>query len=343
MTVKAFISGVAGPRLSAEEAAFFRDERPWGLILFKRNCREPEEIRDLVAGFRHAVGRTDAPVLIDQEGGRVQRLQPPNWPSYPPGRTFGLIATESEESGKRAAWLQGRLMGADLADVGVNIDCVPVLDVAVPGVTDAIGNRSFGDDPQMVATLGRAMAEGMSAAGLLPVMKHMPGHGRAVVDSHYHLPVVDADLDTLVATDFAPFAALADLPIGMTSHVVYRSIDPERPATTSRIVIRDIIRGRISFGGLLLSDDVSMNALSGDYGERARAIRDAGCDLVLHCNGRIEEMRAIADATAPLAGEPGERAARALAMIRKPEPLDRVAAREELVALAASVGWEAAA
>jgi beta-N-acetylhexosaminidase len=343
MEVKAFISGVAGPRLAPEEAAFFRDEQPWGLILFKRNCREPSEIRDLVAGFRDAVGRADAPVLIDQEGGRVQRLQPPHWPSYPPGRTFGLIAEADGEKGKRAAWLQGRLMGADLADVGVSIDCVPVLDVAVPGVTDAIGNRSFGDDAAMVSTLGRAMADGMMAAGLLPVMKHMPGHGRAVVDSHYHLPVVDADLDTLVKTDFAPFAALADLPIGMTSHVVYRAIDPERPATTSRIVIRDIIRGRINFHGLLLSDDVSMNALSGDYGERARAIRDAGCDLVLHCNGRIEEMRAIADVTVALAGHSGERAVRALSMFRPPEPLDRAAARDELVALAASAGWKAAA
>lgn len=342
MVVKAFISGVAGPRLSSEEAAFFRDEEPWGLILFKRNCREPAEIRDLVAGFREAVGRPDAPVLIDQEGGRVQRLQPPNWPSYPPGRTFGLIAEKDEAKGIRAAWLQGRLMGADLADVGVSIDCVPVLDVAVDGVTDAIGNRSFGGNPHMVATLGRAMAEGMMAAGLLPTMKHMPGHGRAVVDSHYHLPVVEADLDTLIATDFAPFAALADLPIGMTSHVVYRTIDPDRPATTSPIVVRDIIRGRISFRGLLLSDDVSMNALSGDYGERARAIRDAGVDIVLHCNGRTEEMRAIADVTAALAGEAGERAAHALSLIRKPEPLDRSAAREELVTLANSVGWQAA-
>jgi beta-N-acetylhexosaminidase len=343
MNVKAFISGVAGPRLEAAEAAFFADAQPWGLILFKRNCREPAEIRDLVAGFRAAVGRPDAPVLIDQEGGRVQRLQPPNWPSYPPGRTIGLVAEQDEGQGRRAAWLQGRLIGADLAALGINIDCLPVLDVIIQGVTDAIGNRSFGGNPGMVATLGRAMADGLMAAGVLPVMKHVPGHGRAVVDSHHLLPVVDTDLETLIATDFAPFAALADLPIGMTSHVVYRSIDPESPATTSRIVIRDIIRGRINFRGLLLSDDVSMNALSGDYGERARAIRDAGCDLVLHCNGRTEEMRAIADATATLAGESGERAARALALIRKPEPFDRNAGREELVALAASAGWQAAA
>jgi beta-N-acetylhexosaminidase len=343
MNVKAFISGVAGSRLGADEAAFFAGEQPWGLILFKRNCREPAEIRDLVAGFRDAVGRPDAPVLIDQEGGRVQRLQPPNWPSYPPGRTFGVVAEEDEEAGRRAAWLQGRLIGADLTDLGITIDCLPVLDVAVQGVTDAIGNRSFGGDPKMVATLGRAMAEGLTAAGVLPVMKHVPGHGRAVVDSHKLLPVVDADVDTLIATDFAPFAALADLPIAMTSHVVYSAIDPDRPATTSQIVIRDIIRGRINFHGLLLSDDVSMNALSGDYGERARSIRDAGCDLVLHCNGRIEEMRAIADASAALAGESGERAARALSLIPRPQPFDRAAAREELVALAASAGWQAVA
>lgn len=342
MTVKAFVSGCAGPRLEPAEASFFADEQPWGLILFKRNCRDPQEIRDLVSAFRDAVGRPDAPVLIDQEGGRVQRLQPPTWPAYPPGRIIGLVAEKDMGAGVRAAWLQGRLIAADLHDLGINIDCLPVLDVIVAGVSEAIGNRSFGGDPALVATLGRAAAEGVFAAGLLPVMKHIPGHGRATADSHYLLPVVDADVETLAATDFAPFAALADLPMAMTCHVVYSAIDPDHLATTSPVVIRDIIRKRISFQGLLLSDDVSMNALSGDYGERARAIRDAGCDVVLHCNGRIEEMRAIADAAPALAGQAGERAARALAMIRTPEPFDRAAGREELVSLARSAGWAAA-
>jgi len=339
MAAKAFISGAAGPRLDSNERAFFAEEQPWGLILFKRNCIDPAEIADLVAGFREAVGRPDAPVLIDQEGGRVQRLQPPRWPAYPPGRVLGLLGEADEEAGLRAAWLQGRLIAADLHALGINIDCLPVLDVIVPGANEAIGNRSFGGDPALVAQLGRAEADGVFAGGVLPVMKHIPGQGRATADSHYSLPVVTADLATLAATDFAPFAALADLPMAMTGHVVYSAIDPDHPATTSSVVIRDIIRGRINFAGLLVSDDVSMNALSGDYAERAAALLSAGCDIVLHCNGRIEEMRAIADAAPRLAGHSGERAAQALRSIHPPEPFDRQAGREELLARAARVGW----
>ena len=341
--VKAFISGCAGTRLAAEEAAFFAAAEPWGLILFKRNCIDREQVRELVVAFRTVVGRSDAPVLIDQEGGRVQRLQPPVWPSYPPARTIGLLAEADRDAGTRAAWLQGRLIAADLAELGITIDCLPVLDVVVPGVSDAIGNRSFGGDPALVAGLGRAAAKGVLDGGLLPVMKHIPGHGRATADSHLSLPVVDTELERLVVTDFAPFAALADLPIGMTCHVVYSAIDPRRPATTSQPLIRDIIRKRISFDGLLVSDDVSMQALTGDYGERARAIHDAGCDLVLHCNGRIEEMRAVADASPELAGKPGERAARALAAVRPAQPFDRAAAREELLTLVGRAGWRPAA
>jgi beta-N-acetylhexosaminidase len=338
--VKAFISGCAGPRLAPDETAFLAAEQPWGLILFRRNCVEPAQIRDLVAGFREAVGRPDAPVLIDQEGGRVQRLRPPAWPAYPPARAIGALAEADPAAAARAAWLQGRLIAADLAELGITIDCLPILDVVVPGVTEAIGDRSFGGDPARVAALGRAAADGVLAGGLLPVIKHMPGHGRATADSHLSLPAVDGGVDELAATDFAPFAALADLPIGMTGHIVFRAIDPERPATTSATVIRDIIRGRIRFDGLLVSDDVSMNALAGDYGERARAIHAAGCDLVLHCNGVIEEMRAIAGASPPLAGKSAERAARALAAIRPAAPLDRDAARRELLGLAARAGWQ---
>jgi beta-N-acetylhexosaminidase len=342
-TVKAFISGCAGTRLSDEEKAFFAGEQPWGLILFKRNCADRTQIRSLAADFRVAVGRDNAPILIDQEGGRVQRLQPPAWPAYPPGRMIGILAEIDEAAGARAAWLQGRLIAADLGELGISIDCLPVLDVIVAGVSEAIGNRSFGGDPARVAALGRAAAEGVFAGGLLPVMKHMPGHGRATADSHLSLPVVDADLATLDTTDFAPFAALHDLPIGMTCHVLYSTIDEKRPATTSPVVIRDIIRKRISFDGLLLSDDVSMQALTGDYGDRTRAIHDAGCDLVLHCNGRIEEMRAVADASPGLAGKAGERAARALGLIRPAEPLDRAAARAELLDLVGRAGWRPAA
>lgn len=342
MTVKAYVSGCAGTDLAADEIALFAETQPWGLILFKRNCENPAQVAALTDAFRAAVGRPGAPVLIDQEGGRVQRLQPPHWDRYPPGKVLGAVGKMSRESGKRAAWLQGRLIAADLRDIGVTVDCLPVLDVIVAGASEAIGNRSFGSDPLLVAELGRAAADGLIAGGVVPVMKHIPGQGRATQDSHLTLPTVDADLETLTRTDFAPFAALADLPMAMTGHIVYRAIDPGRPATTSGTVIRDIIRNRIRFDGLLVSDDVSMNALSGDYGERATAIHDAGCDIVLHCNGRIEEMRAIADAAPALAGQAGERAERALQFMRPPLPFDRLAGREELLALTARVGWAAA-
>jgi beta-N-acetylhexosaminidase len=341
--VKAFISGCAGTRLAPEELDFFASEQPWGLILFKRNCVAREQVRDLVRSFRDAVGRADAPILIDQEGGRVQRLRPPVWPAYPAARIIGLLAEADIAAGTRAAWLQGRLIAADLSELGITVDCVPVLDVIVPGASEAIGDRSFGGDASLVATLGRAEASGVLAGGVLPVIKHMPGHGRATADSHLSLPIVEADLDLLVATDFVPFAALRDLPLAMTGHIVYGAIDRTSPATTSPTVIRDIIRKRISFDGLLVSDDVSMNALAGDYGDRARAISDAGCDLVLHCDGRIEEMRAVADATPELAGMAGERAARALAAARPAQPFDRIAGREELVRLVARAGWRPAA
>ncbi len=338
MAAKAFVSGCAGPTLLPEESAFFSREEPWGLILFRRNCVDPRQIRELVTDFRKAVARPDAPVLIDQEGGRVQRLQPPHWPAYPPGRLLGLIGETDLPAGERAAFLQARLIAADLTDLGITVDCLPLLDV-VAGVSAAIGNRSFGPDPALVTRLGRAVANGLVSGGLLPVMKHIPGHGRGEADSHLALPVVAADVETLATTDFAPFAALVDLPMAMTCHVVYSAVDPEYPATTSPAVIRDIIRGRIGFTGLLLSDDVSMNALSGDYGERAAAIYAAGCDIVLHCNGRIEEMRAIADVAPTLAGEAGERAVRALALRRLPEPFDREAGWRELLELAARAGW----
>jgi beta-N-acetylhexosaminidase len=341
--MKAFISGCAGPRLTPDEAALFADEQPWGLILFRRNCRDPGEVSDLVGSFRLAVGRADAPVLIDQEGGRVQRLQPPVWPSYPPGRVLGLMGEAEPEKGKRAAWLQGRLIAADLADVGIDVDCAPVLDVVVPGASEAIGNRSFGGDPALVARLGRALAMGLMAGGVLPVMKHIPGQGRATVDSHSVLPVVADQVELLVDSDWLPFSSLSDLPMAMTGHVLYAALDGERPATISPTVIRDIIRERINFAGLLLSDDVSMSALSGDYGARATAIHAAGCDIVLHCNGRTEEMRAVAGATPELAGLSGERAQRALRMRRTPEPFDRQAGREELLGLVAPLGWPAAA
>ena len=221
MAVKAFISGAAGHHLSGDEIAFYREAEPWGLILFKRNCRDRDQVRELVDGFRNAVGRADAPVLIDQEGGRVQRLQPPNWPSYPASRILGLVAEGDETAGRRAAWLQARLIAADLAELGITVDCMPVLDVIVIGASEAIGNRSFGGDVDLVSMLGLAVADGLLDGGVLPVIKHMPGQGRAVADSHYHLPVVDTDVATLATVDLVPFQRLAHLPLGMTGHVVF--------------------------------------------------------------------------------------------------------------------------
>lgn len=338
MAVKAFISGCAGTELSGDETVFFAVEQPLGLILFKRNCEDPAQVRALVAAFRGAVGRPDAPVLIDQEGGRVRRLRPPQWPDYPSARILGDIAATEPEKGARAAWLHGRLMAADLRDLGITVDCTPVLDVIVHGASEAIGDRSFGADPALVTRLGRAVADGLIAGGVAPVVKHIPGQGRATVDSHFVLPIVEAEIGTLAATDFAPFAALSDLPAAMTSHTVFSAIDAMNPATTSRIVIRDIIRERIGFDGLLLSDDVSMNALAGDHRERGKAIFDAGCDVVLHCSGRMDEMRAIADVAPLLGGRARERADRVLALNVEPEPFDRVAARAEYLGLAGA-GW----
>lgn len=336
---KAFISGCAGERLSADERAFFSDERPWGLILFKRNCRTRELIRELTADFRAMVGRPDAPILIDQEGGRVQRLGPPAWPAYPPGRTLGHIAENDIESARRAAWLHARLIAGDLDELGISVNCLPVLDVIAPDVSEAIGDRSFGDDPQIVADLGRSVCEGLLDGGILPVVKHIPGHGRAKSDSHHTLPVVEADLAALVATDLVPFAALADMPMAMTGHVVYDAVDANRPATTSRAVIQGMIRQRIGFDGLLMGDDVSMDALSGDYTTRAHDTYAAGCDLVLHCNGQIDEMRTIAAVAPPLVGPAGERAARALSRRQPPQVFDRAAGRRELLEFAAQAGW----
>lgn len=336
---KAFIAGCAGRHLTDRERAFFSAERPWGLILFKRNCRTKDQIRALVAEFRELVDRPEAPVLIDQEGGRVQRLGPPAWRPYPPGRVLGRLAQNDIESGRRAAWLHGRLIAADLDELGITVDCLPVLDVSTPDASKVIGDRSFGSDPRLVADIGRFVCDGLLDGGVLPVLKHIPGHGRATGDSHLMLPIVDTALGNLEASDFVPFAALADMPMAMTGHVVYSAIDCDFPATTSSTVIRSIIRQRIGFDGLLMSDDISMGALSGDFKARAKAVYAAGCDLVLHCNGRIEEMQDVARIAPPLEGLAGERAVRALSRRQQPKSFDRETGRRELLSLAARAGW----
>ena len=335
MTARAFIAGCSGPELTPDERAFFRDSRPWGFILFKRNIESPEQVRALTGALRETIGVADAPILIDQEGGRVQRMGPPHWRRYPPGRAYGRA---NGNNPRELARLGARLIADDLLAVGINVDCLPVLDVPVPGAHDIIGDRAYADDPTTVAVLGRAAAEGLLAGGVLPVIKHMPGHGRARADSHEALPVVETSREELEAIDFEPFRALADMPLAMTAHVVYTAIDPAAPATTSRTVMDEVIRGSIGFDGLVMSDDLSMKALSGSLRERAAAALAAGCDVALHCNGRLDEMQAVAEGAPVLSGKAKKRAEHALARIRhRPEPLDPVDAHARLTAALAMV------
>jgi beta-N-acetylhexosaminidase len=325
---KSVIFGCAGKSLTPEEKSFYRGERPWGFILFARNIGEAQQIRDLAAEMRECVG-WQAPIFIDQEGGRVQRLRPPLAPNYPAGAALGALHREDEKAGLRAAWLLARLHAFDLVRYGITADCLPVLDVPVEGASDVIGARAYGRQPDIVTALGRASAEGLMAGGVLPVMKHIPGHGRAFSDTHFELPTVDAPLEELRRHDFAPFRALNHLPIAMTAHVIFSAVDPAAPATTSRKVVEEIIRGEIGFDGLLVSDDTSMKALSGDFQAKAAAILAAGVDLVLHCNGVMEEMAAIASRTTLLEGRSLERANRALAAVTGRDSVNEAAARAE--------------
>ena len=305
----AAILGCAGLAPSAAERAFFREADPLGYILFARNIESPEQVRRLVDDLRGCAGRADAFVLIDQEGGRVARLPVPPWRASPAAGRIGALYREVPSAGLEAARLNAGLIAADLRGLGIDVDCAPVLDLHLPGAHDIIGDRSFGADANAVAALGRAACEGFLAGGVLPVIKHVPGHGRATRDSHKALPVVDTARDILADTDFAPFRALRDMPAAMTAHVVYGAIDPAHPATVSPTVLRDIVRGAIGFEGLLIGDDLSMAALQGDLAARATAALAAGCDLVLHCNGILDEMAAVAavcgaptaDATARIA------------------------------------------
>jgi beta-N-acetylhexosaminidase len=333
MSTRAFITGVSGTELHAAEREFIRAERPWGFILFKRNIDTPAQVIQLVKEFRKEAGRPDAPILIDQEGGRVQRLGPPHWPAYPAGSVFGRLYDLDPELGLAAARLSARLIAADLGDLGVTVDCLPLADVPVAGADAVIGNRAYGTEPGKVAAIARAVTEGLEQGGVLPVLKHIPGHGRATADTHFRLPVVETSKAELERTDFAAFQPLADLPMAMTAHVVFSALDPAHPATTSATIIRQVIRGVIGFQGLLMSDDVSMNALAGSIAERTRAILAAGCDMVLHCNGKLDEMREVARATPELSGQALQRAERALASRKAPQAFDRLQARAELDAL----------
>lgn len=311
----AVIFGCAGHSVSDAEKRFFAEADPFGFILFARNLDNPLQVSALVDELRNCVGRR-APVLIDQEGGRVQRLKPPHWRKRPPMTVFGKLAETDLPLARRAAWLNARLMADELFDLGIDVDCAPLLDVPVPGANDIIGDRAFGSDPALVADLGRAVMDGLLDGTVMPVVKHVPGHGRSLVDSHLDLPVVEADLDSLSKSDFAPFRSLRDAPWAMTAHIVYKAIDALRPATTSPVVIDTVIRGAIGCEAVLLSDDLSMKALKGDFAEKTLLSLDAGCDVVLHCNGDMAEMQGVASAVRPLSEAAQQRIARADAMLR---------------------------
>ncbi len=326
---RAMILGCSGLTLTEAERAFFAEVRPWGFILFRRNVDSPEQVLALTQALRDAIDDPLAPILIDQEGGRVQRLGPPHWPKYPPGRAY-LEAVSDLSEARELVRVGARLMAHDLKALGITVDCVPVLDVPVAGAHDIVGDRAYAGDPETVSLLGRAAAEGLLAGGVLPVIKHMPGHGRAFADSHKELPVVHADWATLDAWDFAPFKALSDMPIAMTAHVVFDAIDRKRPATTSKKAIR-MMREHLGFSGLILSDDLTMQALSGSLTDRARAALKAGCDVVIHWNGDMDEMRAVSEGVGKLKGASRRRADAAIArIVHTPEPLDTVAALARL-------------
>lgn len=331
--VKAMILGVAGLSVTPEERAFYAEHQPWGFILFGRNVSaDGEQIRTLVSDLRDSVGR-DCPVLIDQEGGRVQRIREPLCPRYPSAAALGALYQTDRATGLRAAWLMGRIHAFDLTRFGITIDCLPVLDVPVEGASNVIGDRAYGFDLVTVAEMGHAVGEGLKAGGMLPVMKHIPGHGRGMADSHHELPVVDVPLDELKAHDFEPFRLHRNELLGMSAHIVFKAIDPDHPATISKKVIGDIIRGHIGFDGLLLSDDLSMNALPGTIGERARAVAASGIDIILHCNGVMDEMKAVVAEARILNGKAKARADKVLAGFQPEDGSDEAAVRAEFGSL----------
>jgi beta-N-acetylhexosaminidase len=333
--IQPVIFGLHGTELSDAERAFFRDSNPLGFILFQRNCETPDQVRALVAALRDSVGRADAPVLIDQEGGRVARLKPPHWPAYP---APAVMAALGEIKAREAAWLGARLIADDLAMLGITVDCAPVLDILVTGADPIIGDRAWGDNPALVAARGLAVCDGLLAGGVLPVIKHIPGHGRGNVDSHKGLPVVATRRAELDSTDFAPFRALAGAPWAMTAHILYSDIDSERCATLSPRVIGEVIRTSIGFDGVLVSDDLSMQALGGSLQDRARGALEAGCDLVLHCNGELTEMSDIAAAIGTMSDAARRRVNAAEARRQAPGQFDRFAAEKCFAALLAGRG-----
>ncbi|MFL6752297.1 MAG: beta-N-acetylhexosaminidase [Sphingomicrobium sp.] len=334
--MQAAIYGIEGVELNAAERSFFRDAEPAGFILFRRNCETREQLLRLTNSLRELSGRDDVPVLIDQEGGRVARMRPPEWPAFPTAERFAELYSLAPSSAIEAARANARAIGLTLRGCGINVNALPLLDVRQEGASDIIGDRALGSEPMQVAALGRAVLDGMASAGVVGIVKHMPGHGRALVDSHKELPVVTASAEEL-ESDLEPFERLSSAPMGMTAHVVYTAWDPERPASMSPIVIGEIIRSRIGFDGLLMSDDLGMEALAGDFSSRAAGVVAAGCDLALHCSGKMEEMVAVATAVPAMSAEGDVRLTRAMATTLidddGPDFADAVAKRDALLAL----------
>lgn len=334
--MQAAIYAPLGFELTADERAFFRDAEPAAIILFRRNCESQEQLLRLTDSLRDLTGRNDLPILIDQEGGRVARMRPPVWPAFPAAEKFDLLYQAAPSSAIEAVRSNARALGIMLQSVGINVDALPLLDVRQPGATDIIGDRALGSNPMQVSALGRAVLDGLSSAGVLGIIKHMPGHGRALVDSHKELPVVNASAEEL-ETDLEPFERLAWAPMGMTAHVVYTAWDPDHPASLSPTIIGDIIRGRIGFDGWLMSDDIGMEALEGDFGSRAAGVVAAGCDAALHCSGKMEEMVAVAASVPQMSPEGESRLARAMAStMLEHDHIDlaeEIAKRDQLLAL----------
>ena len=324
------IYGCSGPVLTDAERRFFRESKPWGFILFGRNVVDRGQVVSLTRALRETVDDISAPVLVDQEGGRVARLKPPHWAERPPAAVFGAIYPSDQEVAREAVYLNARLIADDLASVGINVDCAPLLDLPVEGADPVIGDRAFGRDPALVIDLGRAFIEGLLEGGVLPIMKHVPGHGRAFADSHHDLPCIATEAEELSANDFVTFRSLNQCPLAMTAHVIYEAIDPNRPATTSPKVIRDVIRGEIGFDGVLISDDISMGALTGPISARTKAALFAGCDIVLHCNGDLAEMEEVAAESKPLEGAVLRRTDHAMSHLNQAAPLERGAAEARL-------------
>ncbi|MCL6678837.1 beta-N-acetylhexosaminidase [Sphingomonas sp. RG327] len=334
--MQAAIYGLAGDVLTDDERDFFRDAEPAAYILFKRNCIDPQQLRALTEELRGLAGRADLPILIDQEGGRVARMQPPEWPRFPPSWAFADLYSKAPTSAIEATMANARALALMLRDCGVNVDCLPLLDVRQEGADDIIGDRALGAEPMQVSALGRAVLDGFASAGVVGVVKHIPGHGRALCDSHKELPIVEAGEDEL-AVDLEPFAKLNWAPMGMMAHVVYTAWDEERPASLSPVVIRDIVRGRIGFDGWLMSDDIGMEALQGDFGARAAGVIAAGCDAALHCSGKMDEMVAVAAAAPRMTSEGEERLRQAMVIASDPADgpgfEELIAKRDELLAL----------